>query len=75
MTPAKPYESVSLTAHGCCCEQAKAVPPLQPVPASMLIGFSSAEQDPTGLFTDALPFHPHDGLQQSQYRVVSASPL
>lgn len=72
--PAKPYDSVSLIAQGCWLEQRKAEPPLQPVPAPKSTGLSSAEHDWTGWEKSALFFQAHEGLQQSQKRVVRASP-
>jgi hypothetical protein len=38
------------------------------------IGLSLASQVPTGALTAALPDQAHDGLQQSQYRVVFPLP-
>jgi hypothetical protein len=53
----------------------KAPPPSQPLAAEgSLMGLLLASQVPTGELTGALSGQEHEGLQQSQYRVVRPEP-
>lgn len=60
-------------AHGLCAVHMKAVPPdPQPFLAPMSArGLSLLSQLLTGELTQALPDQPQDGLQQSQYLLVT----